>query len=307
MPSTVAGRPLVIWSVAGDNFWSVASRGNARSVASPRLAAAGLNPDALALAVAGRADTRDPPYIIWAVQFGDHSGHGLPPIASALLFGVMRVDGSQGEELRQVEIEGTVIAVGNSQMVRQDRHHRGGRTSWLAPRPCTASLPMMMRGRPRWCERSETSKAVRDARLDLRRESTRLRELTAARGHPVVDPRRSRSRSLCRSGPGIPSGPRHWRSHRTLALRPVRSRSHPIATGRRSASSAAVMPQPIPRLGRELPAVPCVTREEQAEDAESPPETRHARPEARQRSPLPLSAWRGRHHSLRRTPPSPGE
>ena len=125
MPSTVAGRPLVIWSVAGDNFWSVASRGNARSVASPRLAAAGLNPDALALAVAGRADTRDPPYIIWAVQFGDHSGHGLPPIASALLFGVMRVDGSQGEELRQVEIEGTVIAVGNSQMVRQDRHHRG--------------------------------------------------------------------------------------------------------------------------------------------------------------------------------------
>ena len=122
--------PVALWSYGRSPATILgggASRGNARSVASPRLAAAGLNPDALALAVAGRADTRRCPRPTSSGRCNSRptSGHGLPPIASALLFGVMRVDGSQGEELRQVEIEGTVIAVGNSQMVRQDRHHRG--------------------------------------------------------------------------------------------------------------------------------------------------------------------------------------
>jgi hypothetical protein len=125
LPMTVATRPLVVWSVAGDNFWAAAGSADVRSVVGAELEAAGLDPDAIAMAVAGRADTRDPPYIIWALQFGDHPGQGLPPAAYGLAMGVMHVDGSQGEDWREVEIERTVISVGNSQMVRQDRHHRG--------------------------------------------------------------------------------------------------------------------------------------------------------------------------------------
>ena len=125
LPATVATRPLVVWSVAGDNFWAAVGRRNARSVIGADLEAAGLDPDAIAMAVAGRADTRDPPYIIWALQFGDHPGQGLPSAAYELTMDVMHVDSSQGEDWHPVEIERTVISVGNSQMVRQDRHHRG--------------------------------------------------------------------------------------------------------------------------------------------------------------------------------------
>jgi hypothetical protein len=89
------------------------------------LEAAGLDPDAIAMAVAGRADTRDPPYIIWVLQFRDHPGQGLPPAAYGLAMSVMHVDGSQGGDWRQVEIERIVISAGNPQMVRQDRRHRG--------------------------------------------------------------------------------------------------------------------------------------------------------------------------------------
>jgi hypothetical protein len=125
LPTTVAARPLVVWSVAGDNFWAAVGRREARSVVGAELEASGLDPDAIAMAVAGRADTRDPPYIIWALQFGDHPGQGLPSAAYGLLHGVMHVDGTKGEDWREVAIERIVISVGNPQMVRQDRHHRG--------------------------------------------------------------------------------------------------------------------------------------------------------------------------------------
>lgn len=125
MPTTVATRPLAVWSVAGDNFWAAVGRGDARSVIGAELEAAGLDPDAIAMAVAGRADRRDPPYIVWALQFGDHPGQGLPPAAYRLAMDVMHVDGSQGEVWSEVVIERTVISVGSSQMVRQGRHQRG--------------------------------------------------------------------------------------------------------------------------------------------------------------------------------------
>ena len=124
MPSTVAGRPMVTWSVAGPTFWAAAGDARAKLAWGPALEGDGLDSDAVEMAVAGRADKRDPPYIIWAVKFGDHPGKGLPPAAYGLAMGVMHVDGNQGEDWREVVIENVQISAGNSQMV--GRRHQGG-------------------------------------------------------------------------------------------------------------------------------------------------------------------------------------
>jgi hypothetical protein len=125
MPTTVASRPLRTWSVAGASLWDVLGGVRARSALSSELEDAGISPDAIAMAVAGRADMRDPPYIVWALRFGGHPGATLPPPATALAMDVMRVDANQGENWYDATIGDKKLLVGNHQMVQQDEHHQG--------------------------------------------------------------------------------------------------------------------------------------------------------------------------------------
>jgi hypothetical protein len=125
MPTIVATRPLVTWSVAGAAFWDVLGGARLRSALSSELEGAGISPDAIALAVAGREDMRDPPFIVWALRFGDHPATTLPPPATALAMDVMRVDANRGENWYDATIGDKKVLVGNHQMVHQDQHHRG--------------------------------------------------------------------------------------------------------------------------------------------------------------------------------------
>jgi hypothetical protein len=127
LPVTVASRPLVRWSVAGENFWKLAGGDRVKSALVPELATLGLSPADIELAVAGREDTsHDPPYIIWALRFGHLTGADLEgPIPSSLAMDVMNVDANQGDNWRDDLVGGRKVFVGNSAMVSQDRHHRG--------------------------------------------------------------------------------------------------------------------------------------------------------------------------------------
>lgn len=126
MPPAVAGRSLVRWSVAGENFWKVAGGDRARSTLAPELASVGLSPADIEMAVAGREATSHPPYIIWALRYGALRGVDLwGPVPSALAMDVMHVDANQGENWRDALIAGRKVLVGNPAMVHQDAHHRG--------------------------------------------------------------------------------------------------------------------------------------------------------------------------------------
>lgn len=125
MPTTVATRPLRIWSVAGTKFWDALGGARVRSALGSELEAAGVSPDTIAMAVAGREDTRDPPSIVWALRFGDQLAATLPPPATALAMDVMKVDANQGENWYDATIGDKTVLVGNHQMVQQDGHHRG--------------------------------------------------------------------------------------------------------------------------------------------------------------------------------------
>ena len=126
MPSAVAGRQLVRWSVAGENFWKVLGGDRARSALGPELSSVGLIPADISMAVAGRSDTTQPPNIIWGLRFGSLRGDALwGPVPSSLAMDVMHVDPNQGENWLDATIAGKKVLVGNDLMVHQDRHHRG--------------------------------------------------------------------------------------------------------------------------------------------------------------------------------------
>ena len=127
LPETVAGRPQVRWSVVGESFWKIIGGDRVRSALVPELATLGLSPADIQLAVAGREDTsRDPPYIMWVLRFGDLKGAALEgPIPSSIAMDVMHVDPNRGENWRDDLLGGKKVRVGNSSMVSQDRHQRG--------------------------------------------------------------------------------------------------------------------------------------------------------------------------------------
>jgi hypothetical protein len=126
MPTVVSGRPLVTWSVAGDGFWRVMGKADARSVLGPELEATGVSAGAIEMAVAGRQDAdRDPPYILFGLRFGDIRAVELPQSANALAMDVASIDPNRGEDWYDAKVAGRPVLVGNREMVRQDRHHRG--------------------------------------------------------------------------------------------------------------------------------------------------------------------------------------
>jgi hypothetical protein len=126
LPMRVAGRDLARWSVAGESFWKAVGGDRARSALAPELASVGLSPADISMAVAGRADTSHPPYIIWGLRFGDLQGDALRgPVPSSLAMDVMHVDANQGETWSDATLGGKKVLVGNEQMVHQDAHHRG--------------------------------------------------------------------------------------------------------------------------------------------------------------------------------------
>jgi hypothetical protein len=126
LPNAVAGRELVRWSAAGENFWKVVGGDRARSLLAPELASVGLSPADVAMALAGRSDTAHPPYIVWGLRFGSLRGEVLwGPVPSSLAMDVMHVDANQGENWMDANFAGRRVQVGNDLMVHQDRHHRG--------------------------------------------------------------------------------------------------------------------------------------------------------------------------------------
>ena len=134
LPATVAGRPLVRWSVAGDNFWRAAGGKRVRSALAPELLSVGVEPEDIEMAVAGRQDTKqDPPYIIWALTFGDLKGADLlGSVPSALAMDVMHVQAGKGENWRDAKFAGQKVLIGNREMIKQDRHQRGLPYVWLS-------------------------------------------------------------------------------------------------------------------------------------------------------------------------------
>jgi hypothetical protein len=133
LPATVAGRPLVRWSVAGDNFWKAAGGKRVRSALTPELAALGVAPTDMEMAVAGREDTRhDPPFIIWVLRFGDLKGVPLTgPLPLALAMGAMRGNVNRGENWRDARFAGRQVLIGNRDMISQNRYHVGLPYVWL--------------------------------------------------------------------------------------------------------------------------------------------------------------------------------
>ena len=126
LPNAVAGRQLVRWSVAGDNFWQVLGGDRPRSALAHELASAGLSPADITMAVAGRSDTTHPPYIVWGLRFGSLRGDALwGPVPGPLAMDVMHVDPNQGESWIDATIADKKVQVGNDLMVHQDKHHRG--------------------------------------------------------------------------------------------------------------------------------------------------------------------------------------
>jgi hypothetical protein len=126
MPAFVGGRPLVTWSVAGDGFWKVMGKADARSILGAELEAAGVSASAIEMAVAGRADTHhDPPYILFGLRFGDIRAVDLPQAATAVAMDVASIDANRGENWFDATVAGRKVLVGNREMVQQDRHHRG--------------------------------------------------------------------------------------------------------------------------------------------------------------------------------------
>jgi hypothetical protein len=134
LPTNVANQTLVTWSVSGDGFWDKLDSlggGRLRSALSPELEDAGLSPDLIAMAVAGREDTRDPPYIVWAMRFGATRAGALPSPATALAMEVMHVDASQGGNWQDAIVADKAVLVGHHQMVHQDKGHRGKPYAYL--------------------------------------------------------------------------------------------------------------------------------------------------------------------------------
>ncbi len=133
LPATVAGRPLVRWSVAGDNFWKAAGGKRVRSALTPELESVGVDPADIQMAVAGRADTKqDPPYIIWVLRFGSLKGADLwGQVPTSLAMDVMHIDANRGENWRDSQVAGRNVLIGNRSMIKQDRHHQGLPYLWI--------------------------------------------------------------------------------------------------------------------------------------------------------------------------------
>lgn len=126
LPSAIAGRPLVKWSVSGAEFWrAVGRKPNASALA--ELEALGLGPGDMQLAVAGRSDTRrDPPSIVWVVKLGTLTGAALlEPYPSYVAMAAMRVDTHRGQGLKERSVADRQVMVGDEAMVNQNAYHRG--------------------------------------------------------------------------------------------------------------------------------------------------------------------------------------
>jgi hypothetical protein len=133
LPASVAGRPMVRWSVAGSNFWRTVGGDPARSSWERDLATVGLSSGEIAMAVAGRQDTSHPPYIVWVLRFGQLTGSVLHEAApSSLAMGVMHVDANRGANWQDARIGGKRVLVGHRGMVHQDGHHRGSPIVYIA-------------------------------------------------------------------------------------------------------------------------------------------------------------------------------
>ena len=133
LPSTVAARQMVRWSVARDNFWDVLGGNRARSELTPELESVGAAPSDIEMAVAGRADSaHDPPYIVWALQFGSLTGSDLwGPVPSSIAMDVMHVNVNRGENWRDATLGGKKVLIGNRSMIDQNRHQHGMPYVWI--------------------------------------------------------------------------------------------------------------------------------------------------------------------------------
>jgi hypothetical protein len=136
LPAAVDGRQLVRWSVSGDNFWTLSGGDRAREAYGPDLATVGLSLEDITMAVAGRAESGHPPYIIWALRFGNLGGNALEgPVPLSLTVDVMHVDENREEEnWREALVANRPVLVGTDSMVDQDEHTRGRPYLYVADR-----------------------------------------------------------------------------------------------------------------------------------------------------------------------------
>jgi hypothetical protein len=131
LPSTIAGRELKRWSVAAESFWKTV--GGDKRYWAPQLASVGLSPSDVEMAVAGRSDRSDPPFIVWALRFSHASADAMEGPPASLAMAAMRVDVDRGENWRDASIGGKKVLIGNPAMVQQDDHHRGLPYLYLSP------------------------------------------------------------------------------------------------------------------------------------------------------------------------------
>ena len=128
VPTTIAGRPLAIWSVHGERMVSCITGGTSGDVAdlAAALATEGLGLNDISVVIAGRAVVAtDPPYFIFAYQLAGHPGSEFPSTTS--------VDNPDAVAFHEANIEGKHVLVGETAGMDQSEHARGKPYVWNSP------------------------------------------------------------------------------------------------------------------------------------------------------------------------------
>jgi hypothetical protein len=128
MPTSIAGRPLKIWSVRGELFVTCIQGGSAADIdeLEASLAAEGLGLNDFSVVIAGRTDaTTDPPYFIVAYQLAGHPGSEFPPSIG--------VDHPDAAAFRETQIDGKHVLVGEAAGLDQTEHVVGRPYVWNSP------------------------------------------------------------------------------------------------------------------------------------------------------------------------------
>jgi len=120
LPATVAGRPLIRWSVRGADYYGMSESLTADELLSiqTHLVSLGLTLDDVGAAIGGRSDVAlDPPYFVNAYRFGS-----LP--ASELPRG-LGIDHPEAGAWKEARVGGKAVLVGSEAMFDQGEHVRG--------------------------------------------------------------------------------------------------------------------------------------------------------------------------------------
>jgi len=127
VPATVAGRPLMIWSVHGERMVTCVGGGTASDVTdlAATLATEGLGLDDISVVIAGRSQDADPPYFVLAYKLDGHPGSEWPSTVG--------LDHRDAAAFHKADLGGKHVLVGETAAMDQSTHARGKPYVWDSP------------------------------------------------------------------------------------------------------------------------------------------------------------------------------